>query len=274
MAPLYVFYNGPYTNSFNSGRFSFYSVTGTPTVKMDGSASSYTPSTYPAAIANRLAVPCHVAIETQFTGDSTGGTGTFFITAEDDPGTSGVIKVWSVVIQDSVTAAGSGWGGYAGKELMWLPVAWPLGTAGQALSFTGPYPQTVEVSGDYTLNPARHLYDDLRVVTWVQLATGTRQVLNANYRLLADPQGFEGPAIGSVALHAGPNPCGGQFTVSATLPEGLTGTVSVFDIAGRMLESFPAGSARGVSVDNAGLYFVRLVTVDGETAGTRIAVVR
>ncbi len=274
MAPLYIFYNGPYTNAFNSGRFSFYGVSGTPTVKMDGTPSSYTPSTYPTAIANRLAVPCHVAIETEFTGDSTGGTATFLITAEEDLGTTGTIKVWSVVIQDSVTATGTGWGGYTGKELMWLPVAWPLGTGGQVVSFTGPYPRTVELSGDYTLDPARHLYDDLRVVTWVQLATGSKQVLNANYRLLSDPEGIEGSAPGSLALHAGPNPCDGQFTVTATLPEGLTGTVSVFDITGRMVESFPAGNGTGVSVLNTGLYFVRMVTSDGQTAGARIAVVR
>lgn len=241
---------------------------------MDGTPSSYTPSTYPAAIANRLAVPCHVAITTEFAGDSTGGTGTFFITAEEDLGTSGTIKVWSVLIQDSVMATGSGWGGYTGKELMWLPVAWPLGTAGQVVSFTGPYPQTVELSGNYTLNPARHFLEDMRVVTWVQFATGTKQVLNANYRLLADPQGIEGPASGTLALHAGPNPCDGRFTVTATLPEGQTGTVSVFDITGRMVESFQAGGAREVSVHDAGVYFVRLVTSGGDTASSRIAVVR
>ena len=60
VAPLYLFYNGPASNSFCSGRFSFYGVGSTPTVKIDGLAASATPSSYATAFNNRLAIPSHI----------------------------------------------------------------------------------------------------------------------------------------------------------------------------------------------------------------------
>lgn len=279
MAPLYIFYNGPYANSFNSGRFSFYGVTATPTVKIDGLAAGYNPAQYPSAIANRLAVPSYLSFDVNMVGDANGGTGYYSITAEQDLGVSGQIKVWSVVIQDNFIAAGTGWGGYTGQEMMWMPVAWPLGTAGQVISFAGPYPQTVNVMGTYTLNPTLHIFNNLRVVTWVQTAAGTKEVLNANYMDLPDTatgvyEDTFTPVEGSAQLYVAPNPASGPFTVTSVVPQGQSGTVSIYDISGRMVQSFPAGGSSSAAIQETGLYFVRLVTSSGLVENRQVAVVR
>ncbi len=123
---------------------------------------------------------------------------------------SGQIKVWSIIIQEHLIASGSGWGGYTGMEPMWLPVARPLGTAGRVITFEEPYPCTVNLMGTYTLKPPLHIFDNLRVVTWVQSATGTREVLNADYMDLPDSTGvYEDTFVrlpGSAALHVAPTP--------------------------------------------------------------------
>ncbi len=246
---------------------------------MDGTTASATPGTYAASIANRLAVPSYIDFDINMVGNAAGGTGYYSITAEQDPGASGQIKVWSVVIQDNFFATGTGWGGYSGMEMMWMPVAWPLGAAGQVINFTGPYPQTVNVMGSYTLNPTLHIFNNLKVVTYVQLGSGTRAVLNANYMDLPDTatgvyEDTFTPAGESALLFAGPNPCEGQFTVTSALPQGQTGTVSVYDISGRIVQSFPAGGSTSAVIGETGLYFVRLVTSTGLVESRQIAVVR
>lgn len=253
-------------------------MTATPTVKIDGLAAGYSPGGYAAAINSRLSVPSYVSIEPNMVGNASGGTGYYSITAEQDLGASGQIKVWSVVIQDNFIAAGS-WGGYTGMEMMWMPVAWPLGATGQVINFTGPYPQTIDVMGTYTLNPTIHIFNNLKVVTFVQLGSGTREVLNADYMDLPDTAtgvyGDEATQTGeSAQLFVGPNPCHGQFTVSSVLPQGQTGTVSVYDISGRVVQSFPAGGTSSAVVEETGLYFVRMTTSTGLVENRQIAVVR
>ncbi len=224
-------------------------------------------------------MPSYVSIDADMIGNATGGTGYYSITAEQDLGVSGQIKVWSVVIQDNFIAAGTGWGGYTGMEMMWMPVAFPLGAAGQVISFTGPYPQTVNVQGNYTLNPTIHIFNNLKVVTYVQISGGTREVLNANHMDLPDTAtgvyGDEAAQVGEAAqLYVGPNPCQGQFTVSSVLPQGQTGTVSVYDISGRVVHSFPAGGTSSAVIEETGLYFVRMTTSTGLVENRQIAVVR
>jgi len=263
---MYMFYNGPAANNFNSGRFSYYGVTGTPTAKFDGGAASASAGSYPATIANRLAKPCYLDIEVTATGSFSTGTLSYSITAEQDLGVSGQIKIWSVITEDHDMAAG-GWGYYSGMEMMWLPMAWPLGTQGDVITFTGPYPQTVDLSAPYTLNPAIHTFDNLHVVTFVQV-TSTKQVLNANYMHLADATGIEGqgvvdPGVGDLSVW--PNPSSGSLTVSTLVPDGASGTITVFSISGRTVDSFDASPATELNISEPGIYFAILETSAGDT---------
>ncbi len=108
-------------------------------MKIDGLAASATPSTYAAAINNRLSVPSYIDIEVNCVGNASGGTAYISVTAEQEP-PAGTIKVWSNILEDHEIATGA-WGGYNGQEMMWIPVAWPLTTNGSVLNFTGPIPR-------------------------------------------------------------------------------------------------------------------------------------
>jgi len=277
VAPLYMFFNGPAANSFNNARISLYGVGATPTVKMDGLASASGPASYASAISTRLADPAYVSIDVNMAGDSTGGTAYVSVTAEQDPGTSGLLKVWCAIVEDEQLASGSSWGGYNGKTLNWLPVAWPMGATGTVISFTGPYPQTVSISHPYTLNPAVHEFENLRVVTFVQPTAGTKEVLNAHYMDLPDATGVSepegaGPTEGC-ELTLWPNPCAGQLSVGAVVPAGVTGTLTVYDMAGREVASFEAQAVNELELDQSGVYMARLSTSAGGSLSRRFTVI-
>ncbi|MDM7993111.1 MAG: T9SS type A sorting domain-containing protein [Candidatus Fermentibacter sp.] len=282
MAPLYLFYSGapgtPYAQGFNTARFNLYSVGSTPTVKIDGLASSYTPSTYATTINNRLAVPSYVSIETNVVGDATGGTVYYAITAEQDLGVSGQIKVWSAIVENGFTAPGN-WGGYSGMEMRWIPRSIPAGNQGTVISFTGPYPQTVNIAGTYLLDCNMWDFESLALVTLVQPTTGTREVLNAAYTDLPDTAtGIEGPEGGTpcetAMLSAWPNPSHGELSIGAMLPSGVSGEVTVFDLSGRAVAGFEASGLTSVSIEEPGVYLARMETSSGEAVTTRFTVIR
>jgi len=275
VAPLYLFSNGPAAHAFNSARFGYYGVTSTPTVKFDGLAASYAPGSYSTYITNRLAIPCYVDIDVNMVGNASGGTAYVSVTAEQDLGVSGQIKVWTVITEDH-EVAGTGWGGYTNQEMMWLPVATALGTQGSVLNFTGPYPQTISVSGNYTLNPVAHTFDNLNVVTFVQASN--REVLNANFVDLPDTatgiEDMEGGTLDSSNLSVWPNPTAGTVSVGTIVPEGATGSVEIYSLSGRVVSSFDASAVTPVSIEEPGIYFVVLQTTDGAVLTDRFTVVR
>ncbi len=273
-----MFFNGPAASAYNSGRFNFYSAGSTPTVKIDGLNASYTPSSYSAAINNRLAVPAYIDFDINFVGDASGGTAYYSITAEQQPALTVPIRVWSVILEDH-EMAGAGWGYYTGMELMWIPVAYPLGSTGRILNFTGPYPQTISVAGDYVLNPGQHPFENLNVVTFVQYASGgSKEVLNSNFMDLPDTAtgiyGDETMSSSTAVLTAGPNPSNGYLSINCLLPAEETGTVQVFDIAGRIVESFPATETTDTYIEESGVYFVQLTTSSGDLVRRQLTVIR
>jgi len=75
-------------------------------------------------------------------------------------------------------------------------------------------------------------------------------------------------------LIVGPNPSMGTFQATAMLPEGVAGTVQVFDLGGRMIASNAAESATGFTVAESGVYFVRLATDSGESVTRTVVVLR
>ena len=218
-------------------------------------------------------MPSYIDISVNCVGDASGGTAYVTVTAEQEP-PEGTIKVWANILEDHEIAT-SAWGGYNGQEMMWIPVARPLGANGQVLEFTGPYPQTLSVEGSYTLNPVQHIFDNLNVSAWVQLSTGNKEVLNASFNDLPDTNTgiYEGAEDYSV-LAAWPNPTSGAFSVVAQIPQGVTGTVEIFDVAGRAVSTFDAGSSTTMNIDEPGVYFIRLTTSTGEVVNRQIAVVR
>lgn len=163
---------------------------------------------------------------------------------------------------------------------MWIPVVSPTATSGTVLNFTGPYPQTIELQGNYTLNPSSHPYDNLNVSVIVQgyQSNSIKEVFNAFFAPLATVTGIDGSEsmmVNSTPLLAAyPNPSTGSFSVSSILPDGTTGTIDVFDIAGRSVEHFSAGAVQSMNIEETGLYFIKLTTSSGEVVNAQVAVVR
>jgi len=269
-----MFFNGPASNSFNSGRFSFYGVSYTPNNKFDGQNYSYNPSTYATSIADRLAEPSHLEIFPEIMGDASGGTGNFAFVAEQDLEPSGSLEAYAVIIEDHEIASSS-WGGYSGMEMMWIPVAFPLGTSGTTISFNGSYPDTAYVEGSYTLDPKVHIFDNLRLVTWVQETSGSKEVMNAHYMDLPDTwNGIYETNSEDIQLTLASNPSVGIIGIQTVLPDGVSGTVSVYDMQGRLVHTLPAGVQTVTDVEEPGVYFVRLSTSAGEAITRQCTVLK
>lgn len=222
-------------------------------------------------------MPSYVSIDVNYVGDETGGIAYVSVTAEQEL-TGGAVKVWSNINEDHEIATSS-WGGYNGMEMMWIPVARALGTNGQTLNFTGPYPQTLSVMGSYSLTPAQHPFGNLNTSTWVQYTTGTKEVLNACFEDLPDTAaGTADESFAAVneavVLGAWPNPSSGAFSVASQLPQGTSGTVEIFNVSGRLVNSFSAGSIEPVEMEEPGVYYIRMTTSSGEIRNSQVAVVR
>lgn len=134
------------------------------------------PTGYAEAFTERLAVPSITVISVNAIGDENGGTVFVDITMEEAP-EEGTIKVWSLIMEDHEMGDAS-WGYFENQEMMWIPVASALGSSGTEVSFSGPYPQTLSVSGNYVLNPAEHPLENLYAITFVAYSGESKEVLN------------------------------------------------------------------------------------------------
>ncbi|MFO8183073.1 MAG: T9SS type A sorting domain-containing protein [Candidatus Aegiribacteria sp.] len=272
MAPLIVFYNGPGATGFGNIMINYYGTGYTPSFFCDGVWQNigWSQSACETAIDNRLAVPSYLDIEITVGGDENSGVVYYNIIAEQDLQSGSLIRLLSTLVESDFTA-NSTWGGYNGQTMYWIPRMAPLGNAGITLEFEGPYPDTISVQGEYTIDPGWN-FDNMGIVAFV-MEYSTKEVYNAFYADdLGSIMGME-EAETERGMTVGPNPSSGFFSATCSLPEGVSGTVEVFDLSGRKILSAPAADAQ-FSIDESGLYFVRLTTSDGTAVTRSIAVTR
>lgn len=280
LAPQILFYNGPGATAYTTARDALYNWSATPTFQIDGVSQQlgWSQANVQNYINARLAVPSYVSIASNVVGNASGGTVYYAITVEQDPGVTGPFKIWSAVLE-SHEIGGSAYGVYSGQELMWEPRAFPMGTSGTVIDITGPYPQTINLAGTYTLDPVADTFNNLDLITYVQASTGAHEVLNAAFADMPDTAtGIESPGGALIdapsSIMAWPNPCEGHLSIGAVLPDGVTGTVTVFDLAGRAVMSFDASGVSSIELAEAGVYLARLETTAGEAVTTRFTVIR
>lgn len=222
-------------------------------------------------------MPSYVAIDVNCVGDETGGTAYISVTAEQDLDTG--VKLWSAILEDH-EIANSSWGGYNGKEMMWIPEVFPTPTSGTVLNFTGPYPQTIDIEGTYTLNTSQHPFNNLNFAVIVQgyESNEEKEVFNAYFETMPITSGVTGETSAAFSdaavLSAWPSPSTGAFSIASQIPQGTTGTVEVFNISGRLIERFSAGSTMPVEVEESGVYLIRMTTSSGEIRNSQVAVIR
>ena len=278
IAPMIIFYNGPGANPFNAGRDALYSWGWTPTFQTDGvyQQIGWSQSIVEGHIDDRLAVPSYLDISVSINGDASGGTATYNLTAEQDLGAS-PLKLYSAIVESGDIGT-SGYGYYSGMVLGWEPRAWPAGATGTSIEFTGPYPQTLIIEKTYTLDPIEHNFDNLDVVSFVQLTTGDFEVMNAHFMDLPDTGTgvYEDPteSVGSANISVSNNPAAGVFSISTVLPTGVTGTIAIYDLSGRIVDEFEANAITPVVIKETGMYFIHLVTSTGEIVTERCTVIR
>ena len=279
VAPQIIFHNGPASCPYCTARDDLYNWGYTPTFQVDGVSQQigWSQSVVQGFIDTRIAVPSYVQIDVDIVGDASGGTAYYTVTVEQDPGVSGEVRIWSAILE-SHDIGTSAYGVYAGQELMWEPRAWPMGATGTVISIAGPYPQTINVSGPYMLDPMQHTFDNLDVITYVQASTGNHEVLNAAFMDLPDTAvgigDLTGAVTGQVSISAWPNPSAGPVSIASVVPGSATGQVRVYDVLGRTVGEYAAGGVSTLTIAEPGVYFARLETTGGEVVSTRFTVVR
>jgi hypothetical protein len=279
IAPQIIWANGPAFTAYSTSRDGLYGWSATPTFQINGAQQvlGWTQSSVVSAINSELALPCYLTIGASYVGNASGGTVTYTLTASQDL-VDTQMAFWAAIVEDHDIAT-SDYGVYSGQELMWEPRAFPVGTSGQTVTFTGPYPQTITINGSYTLTPSTMTFNNLMCVAYLQKSTADHRVLNASFVDLPDTNTGVGdvsgsPVIGQATLSIGPNPTTGTLNIYSIVPTGSTGTISIYDINGRIVDNFSAGSAMVTTLDTPGVYFVRMQTSSGEILTRSCTVLR
>jgi hypothetical protein len=251
-----------------NARWSFYGVTGVPTVKVDGILNGY--PGVEAAYNTRAAVPCYLAISVarDFTGDSSAGVISISLIAEQDLGAAAAMRVFAILVENDVAGAGY-WSSSVFEQAFRDNL---FGTVGPVVEFEAPYPDTVYFSVPYTLNPAWN-YDNLYLVTFVQeyASAPNKEVMNSHFaRFLELPTGIEDDLIAPASpdCMAMANPCAGAITMSVMLSDGMAGTIQVYDVTGREVANLPVLGTQTLSIPvvGTGVFYVRLTQEGGSSA--------
>jgi len=258
-----------------NARKGFYGVNSVPWIQFDGVIKATTSATgLENAFANRINEPTNLSIFLARNGDDQTGTVSVGLVAEDELATSATIRLFATVVEDEVPGAGYWAGDYfyqAFRDNL-------FGLAGPIVEFTGPYPDTVYFDTDYDITDWEA--DNLHLATFVQEYTSAdKEVINARYDKFMDLEtGIEGGWLmpQSPQMEMGPNPSSGMVTVTPLLPEGQSGTVSVYDLTGRQVASAQAlnGVPESFTIGASGVYVVRLSTESGVSSSRTVAVIR
>lgn len=251
-----------------------YGVSSVPYLKMDGIVS-VSAATLQTSYDQRLAEPAIIDIDVARNGDDESGTFSYRIIAEEDPEWTFPMHIWSLIVEDNIPGAGY-WAGSVFEQALRMDVFSPVG---QAITFEGPFPDTIYVDAEYEIDASWDA-DEIHLATFIQcvLHISEHEVENAHWAKFLDLEtGISEESWDNsnrVLLSVGPNPSNGTFAISAVLPENAIGNIEVFDLTGRTVATGTVAEMQNISVDESGLYLVRLSTPEGLTATQSIAVIK
>ncbi|PIE51570.1 hypothetical protein CSA37_11245 [Candidatus Fermentibacteria bacterium] len=251
-----------------------YGVSGVPYFKMDGIVNC-SASSLQSSFDSRVSVPAIIDIEVARNGDNTSGTMSIMVVAEEDPQWTVPMMLWPILVEDNIPGVGY-WSGSVFEQAFRDNI---LGPYGEEINFSGPFPDTLYFDADYEIDSSWDP-EELYLATFVQChyQQSQHEVENAHWAKFTELQtGIEdGQWNGwtEPVLSVGPNPSAGTFSITASVPAGTQGTVQVFDISGRTVASGNAGDLNSVTVNEAGVYMVRLTDSNGISVTKSVAVVR
>lgn len=251
-----------------------YGVSSVPYFKFDGIINGSS-GNLQSAFDSRASVPAIIDIEVARNGDESSGSISIMIVAEEDPEWTVPMMVWPILVEDNVPGAGY-WSSSVFEQAFRDNL---LGFYGEEIAFDGPYPDTIYVDADYEISASWDV-NELHLATFVQCAYQYQlhEVENAHYAKFLDLEmgiddgqwnGWQEPV-----LSVGPNPSPGTFSVSAIIPGNGNGAVEVYSLSGRTVASGPLQEMQTVTVDESGIYLVRLTTEEGMSVTESVAVVR
>ena len=255
-----------------NARKSFYGVSSVPTIKMDGVLNGYPGLT--AAFNNRINVPCYLEILVVREGDDQTGTISIGLIAEQDLGAMSDMRLFTTIVEDDVPGTGYWAGSYfhqAFRDNL-------FGIVGPIVSFSPPYPDTLYYNADYDISAWEA--DNLYLTTFVQeYSSSYKEVMNSRFDKFMDLETgiADTPMLpAQPVVEVTPSPCQGVAQVVSWLPQGVSGEVTVYDLTGRSVDSWTPspGVSHAISIDEVGVYFVRLVTGDGASVTRSLVVVR
>ena len=252
-----------------NARKSFYSITGVPAFRMDGASTSS--SGLEGAFTSALAEPTDLDVHVARNGDASSGTVSVRLIAEAQLPSSEPLRLFSTLVEDSVSAGGSPWPGQYFFQAFRDNL---FGLAGPLVEFEGPYPDTLYFETDYEISGWDP--EQLYLATFVQQYSSTgKEVINAHWSRFMDLQtGVEHVHGGEPVLHLLRNPSAGTISLSVDAVPSSGAQILVLDLAGRVVASRPAGSRVTVDVDASGVYLVVLRATRGESAVRRAVVIR
>ncbi len=251
-----------------------YGISSVPYLKMDGIVSVSSTSLQ-SSFDQRVAIPAIVTIDVARNGDAASGLLTFRIIAEEDPEWTVPMNLWPIIVEDNIPGVGY-WSGSVFEQAFRKNV---FGYFGETLTFEGPFPDTIYTEAEYTIDAGWDA-DELHLATFIQCAYQytEHEVVNCNWAKFMDIEtGIEEAEWNNstdLFLEIGPNPSTGNFSINALVPGNSTATVEVFNIAGRIVASGSVNQMQSVSVEESGLYLVRLSTSDGMSTTESVAVIR
>lgn len=283
LAVLRVHVNWPYSAdpiyqanpTEQNARKSFYGVNAVPWLQFDGVIKAAgSAGGMASAFNSRIAVPSSVDIFAARNGDDQTGTVSIGVVAEEELATTAAIRLFAVIVEDQVPGVSYWAGSYfeqAYRENL-------FGLAPPLVEFTEPYPDTLYFEADYDITA--WVADNLHMAVFVQEYTSSdKEVLNARwYKFMDLETGIEETAtsILSPQLSVGPNPSFGAVAVTPAMPDGAEGSVTIFDVSGRMVGEAPvqSGVEQNFNLTVPGIYIVRLATDSGGSATATVAVIR
>jgi len=253
-----------------NARKTCYNVNSVPWNQIDGVIHS---TDFTGSYNTRMAVPCHLSILACRNGDASSGNVSVRLIAEQDLGLSS-LRLFCTLVENNAPGAGlwsSSSFAYAFRDNI-------FGVVGPSVEFAPPYPDTLYFEAPYAIDPgwaASNMY----LITFVQQYASSlpREIANSSFdNFLGLPTGLEGSPSsgGGLSLFVFPNPSSGTFSVDASLPGDLPGSVSVYDLAGRTVFSGSTSETPlQVSVAQPGVYLVRLTGPGGTSVERSVAVV-
>lgn len=250
----------------HAARRSYYGINATPTLQVDGLYDAWPLSTFQGYYDTRMAVPCYLDISVTPEPGSSSSEGTLKFTLATDIGLDTDASIHAMINECGIPGTGV----YAGSEFNYA-LRWNLfGANGTTVNF-GSSSETINMNVDYTIDQSWD-WDELYLTTFVQ-SNVNHEILNSHMVKLTDlvTTGIEDQSESVPGSEFIVNsPAFGAITFSAT-----SGTVSLFSLDGRLMDSAPVLSGQGTfSPEASGLYILRLETPQGDLASRTVVLVK